>query len=42
MQFWAISTLSVSSAVRVPSLREVDRKSIMARARRFFESGVDA
>ena len=38
----AISIDSVSSAVRVPSLRDVERKSIMARARRFLESRVDA
>ena len=31
---------SVSSEVRVPSLREVVRKSMMARARRFLESKV--
>ena len=35
MQEVAISMDSVSSEVRVPSLREVERKSIMARARRF-------
>lgn len=42
MQEVAISMLSASSGVRVPSLREVERKSIMARARRFFVSRVDA
>jgi hypothetical protein len=42
MQEVAISMDSVSSEVKVPSLREVERKSIMARARRFFESSVDA
>lgn len=42
MQEVAISTDSLSSGVRVPSLREVERKSIMARARRFLESRVDA
>ena len=42
MQEVAISMLSVSSGVRVPSLREVERKSIMARARRFLVSRVDA
>lgn len=42
MQDWATSIESVSSGVRVPSLREVERKSMMARARRFLESEVDA
>ena len=42
MQEVAISMLSESSGVRVPSLREVERKSIMARARRFLVSRVDA
>ena len=42
MQEVAISMLSVSSGVMVPSLREVERKSIMARARRFLVSRVDA
>ena len=42
MQEVAISILSVSSGVKVPSLREVERKSIMARARRFLVSRVDA
>ena len=42
MQEVATSMDSVSSEVRVPSLREVLRKSIMARASRFFESRVDA
>ena len=42
MQEVAISMLSVSSGVKVPSLREVERKSIMARARRFLVSRVDA
>ena len=42
MQDVAISMLSESSGVRVPSLREVERKSIMARARRFLVSRVDA
>ena len=42
MQEVATSMDSVSSEVRVPSLREVERKSIMARARRFLESRVDA
>ena len=42
MQEVAISMLSESSALRVPSLREVERKSIMARARRFLVSRVDA
>ena len=41
IQFWAISTLSVSSEERVPSLRELERKSMMARARRFLESGIE-
>ena len=42
MQEVAISMLSLSSGVRVPSLREVERKSMMARARRFLLSRVDA
>lgn len=42
MQDWATSTDSASSGVRVPSFRELERKSIMARARRFLESWVDA
>ena len=42
MQEVATSMDSVSSEVRVPSLREVLRKSIMARASRFLESRVDA
>lgn len=42
MQDWATSIDSSSSGVRVPSLSEVERKSIIARARRFFESEVDA
>ena len=33
---------SASSEVRVPSLSDVDKKSIMARARRFFESSGEA
>jgi hypothetical protein len=37
----AISMFSASSAVSVPSLREVERKSIIESARRFFESGRD-
>ena len=41
MQFWAISTLSVSSEDSVPSFREVERKSMMASARRFLESGFE-
>ena len=42
MQEVATSIDSVSSDVRVPSLREVLRKSIIARASRFLESRVDA
>ena len=42
MQDWATSMDSASSAVRVPSFSEVERKSMMARARRFLEAGVDA
>lgn len=42
MQEVAISMLSLSSGVRVPSLREVVRKSIMARASRFLVSRVVA
>jgi len=34
MQFWAISMLSASSELRVPSFRELDRKSMIASARR--------
>ena len=41
MQFVAISMFSASSAVRVPSLSEVLRKSITDSARRFLESGSD-
>lgn len=42
MQDWATSTDSASSGLRVPSLREVERKSMMASASRFLESGADA
>ena len=42
MQDWATSMDSASSGVRVPSFREVERKSMIARARRFLESAVDA
>ena len=42
MQEVAISMDSVSSGVRVPSFREVDRKSMMASASRFLVSRVDA
>ncbi len=42
MHDWATSMDSASSGVRVPSFKEVERKSIMARARRFLESWVDA
>ena len=42
MQDWATSMDSVSSGVSVPSLREVERKSMMARARRFLESKFEA
>jgi hypothetical protein len=38
MQFVAISIFSASSEGIVPSLSEVLRKSIIARARRFLES----
>ena len=38
MQLLAISMLSASSAWRVPSFREVERKSMMERARRLRES----
>ena len=38
MQDCATSTDSLSSAVSVPSLREFERKSMMASARRFFEA----
>ena len=38
MQLEAISMLSASSGWSVPSLREVERKSMMARARRLRES----
>ena len=41
IQFVAISMLSVSSAVRVPSFEDVFRKSIIDSARRFLESGND-
>ena len=41
MQFVAISMFSASSEVRVPSLREVERKSVIESASRFFESGRD-
>ncbi len=41
MQFVAISMFSASSEVRVPSLRDVERKSVIDRASRFFESGRD-
>ena len=41
MQFVAISMFSASSEVRVPSLRDVERKSIIERASLFFESGRD-
>ena len=41
MQLLATSTFSASSVVRVPSLREVERKSIMDSASRFFESERD-
>lgn len=41
MQLVAISMFSASSEVRVPSLSEVDRKSIMESARRFLDSGRD-
>ena len=37
----ATSMLSPSSGESVPSLREVERKSIMARARRFLEGDVE-
>ena len=42
MHDWAISTDSVSSALRVPSLRELERKSIIAKASRFLDSCADA
>jgi len=42
MQEVAISMDSVSSSGRVPSLREVERKSMIASASRFLESRVDA
>jgi hypothetical protein len=38
----ATSMDSASSLVRVPSFKDVERKSIIARARRFLESEVDA
>ena len=38
MHVCATSIESASSELRVPSLREVDRKSIIARARCFLES----
>ena len=41
MQDEATSTDSLSSAVRVPSLSDVVKKSIMAKARRFLESVSD-
>jgi hypothetical protein len=41
MQFVATSMFSASSEVRVPSLSEVDRKSMIERASLFFESGRD-
>ena len=37
----ATSMLSASSGERVPSLRDVERKSIIARARRFLEGEVE-
>jgi hypothetical protein len=37
MQDWAISMDSASSGVRVPSLREVERNSMIERARRCFD-----
>lgn len=42
MQDCATSIESASSAVRVPSLREVERKSMIASARRFLEFELDA
>ena len=41
MHDWATSTDSESSELIVPSLREVDRKSMIARAKRFFDSDGD-
>jgi hypothetical protein len=41
IQELATSTFSASSEVRVPSFSEAERKSIMDRARRFFESERD-
>jgi hypothetical protein len=41
MQLVAISTFSASSAVRVPSFCDVDRKSMIESASLFFESGRD-
>lgn len=41
IQLEAISMLSASSAVSVPSLIDVERKSMMERASLFFESGRD-
>ncbi len=38
MHDWATSMDSVSSVERVPSLRELERKSMMARASRFLDS----
>lgn len=38
MQDWATSMDSLASEGSVPSVRDVERKSIIARARRFFES----
>ena len=42
MHDWATSIDSASSDASVPSLREVERKSIMANASRFLESDMDA
>lgn len=42
MQELAISMLSLSSEERVPSFRDVERKSMIARARRLRESRVVA
>lgn len=41
MQELATSIFSASSALSVPSLSEVERKSIIESASRFFESGID-
>jgi len=38
MSCWATSIDSLSSGETVPSFMEAERKSIIARARRFFES----